>query len=235
MRLLVVEDNERLAGFVSANLARSGFVVDHFATLSEAETALATTRYEAIVLDLGLPDGDGVGLLKRLRQAGDTTPLLVLTARDGIGDRVAGLNAGADDYLVKPFASEELVARLRALLRRPADVLGTILTLEDVAFDTVARETRVGGEILLLSRRETDLLEHLVRRSGRVVSKRYLEDALYGFQDDTSSNSVEATVSRLRKRLLAAGARVAIHTVRGLGYLLTAERECGPDGSLTPS
>ena len=235
MRLLVVEDNERLAGFVSANLARSGFVVDHFATLSEAETALATTRYEAIVLDLGLPDGDGVGLLKRLRQAGDTTPLLVLTARDGIGDRVAGLNAGADDYLVKPFASEELVARLRALLRRPADVLGTVLTLEDVTFDTVARETRVGGEILLLSRRETDLLEHLVRRSGRVVPKRYLEDALYGFQDDTSSNSVEATVSRLRKRLLAAGARVAIHTVRGLGYLLTAERECGPDGSLTPS
>ncbi len=235
MRLLVVEDNERLAGFVSANLARSGFVVDHFATLSEAETALATTRYEAIVLDLGLPDGDGVSLLKRLRQAGDTTPLLVLTARDGIGDRVAGLNAGADDYLVKPFASEELVARLRALLRRPADVLGTVLTLEDVAFDTVARETRVGGEILLLSRRETDLLEQLVRRSGRVVSKRYLEDALYGFQDDTSSNSVEATVSRLRKRLLAAGARVAIHTVRGLGYLLTAERECGPDGSLTPS
>jgi two-component system response regulator QseB len=230
MRLLLVEDNERLAGFVAVGLAQAGFAVDSFGTLGEAEAALSTTRYEAIVLDLGLPDGDGIDLLKRLRQGGDATPLLLLTARDGIGDRVAGLNAGADDYLVKPFASEELVARLRALLRRPTGVLGTVLTFEDVAFDTVARETRVRGEVLLLSRRETDLLEHLVRRAGRVVSKTFLEEALYGFADEASSNSVEATMSRLRKRLQASGAGVAVHTVRGLGYLLAAEGECGRAG-----
>lgn len=234
MRVLLVEDNERLAGFVSAGLAKAGFTIDRLGTVSEADAALASVRYEAIVLDLGLPDGDGIDLLKRMRQGGDTTPLLVLTARDGIGDRVAGLNAGADDYLVKPFATEELVARLRALLRRPAEALRTVLAFEDMTFDTVAREARVGGEPVLLSRRETDLLEHLVRRSGRVVSKKFLEEALYGFDDEASSNSVEATVSRLRKRLQASGSRVAIHTVRGLGYLLTAEGKCGASGSPSP-
>ncbi len=220
MRLLLVEDNERLAELVSKGLVAAGLVVDRADSIAQAEDALAVARFDAIVLDLGLPDGDGMQLLRRLREQGNSTPLMILTARDGIGARVEGLNAGADDYLIKPFATEELVARVRVMLRRLGTGVGTELGFGDITFDPVARETKVGGQPLALSRRETDLLEHLLRRGGKVVPKRFLEESLYGFDDDVSSNSIEATVSRLRKRLQTAGGEVVVHTVRGLGYML---------------
>ena len=230
LRLLLIEDNERLAEFVSAGLTAAGFVVDHFGTLDDAEEALAMARYDAILLDLGLPDGDGMDLLRRLRARGDATPLLIMTARDGLGAKLEGLNTGADDYLIKPFATEELVARVRALLRRPSGGLGMVLTFGNLSFDIVARETRIGEAALQLSRRETDLIEHLMRRAGRVVPKRFLEETLYGFDDEVSSNTIEATVSRLRKRLQTGGAGVAVHTVRGVGYLLVVEEACARAG-----
>ena len=220
MRILLVEDNERLLQLVSAGLRGGGFTTDGFSTVADAEEVLATVTYDVVVLDLGLPDGDGLDLLKRLRGRGAPVPVLVLTARDGIDDRVRGLDAGADDYLLKPFAMEELVALVRALLRRPGHALGVVLTCGDIALDTVSRQVTVAAQVVSLSPRETEMLEHLLRRSGRVVAKRALEEGLYGFEDDVSSNIVEAVVSRLRKRLAQAGARAVIHTLRGVGYML---------------
>lgn len=220
MRILLVEDNDRLSELVSTGLRSGGFAVDAFGCLADAEAALQTVRYEAVVLDLGLPDGDGLDLLKAVRARGNSLPVLVLTAREGIDDRVRGLNAGADDYLLKPFAMEELVARIRALLRRPGHALGVVLTCGDLSMDTSSREVTVRAAALPMPRRETSALEQLLRRVGRVVPKRTIEEGLYGFEDDVSSNSVEVLVSRLRKRLQQAEAGVSIHTLRGLGYML---------------
>lgn len=225
MRLLLIEDNERLAGFVRAALEAAGFATDAFGEGGDALAALGTTRYDAVVLDLGLPDLDGLDLLRQLRNAGNAIPILILTARDGIGDRVAGLNAGADDYLLKPFATEELIARIRALLRRPGGALGAVLAAGNLAFDTVAREVTVDGRVVAMSRREMTVLEELLRRSGRVVPKALLEESIYAFDDDVSSNAVEVNVSRLRKRLQGLGASVGIHTLRGVGYLLAETEE----------
>ena len=222
MRLLLVEDSLRLAELVASGLDQAGFVVDTFGTVADAEGALAIARYEAIVLDLGLPDGDGLDVVRRLRRHGNATPVLILTARDGIGARVEGLDCGADDYLVKPFATDELVARLRALLRRPGEDLGAELRYGDISFDPVAHETRVAGRVLSLARRETDLLEQLLRAAGRVVQKTALDLNLYGAE--MPANTIEAVVSRLRKRLAAAGSATSVVTVRGLGYFLSGAR-----------
>ncbi|MFN3077498.1 MAG: response regulator transcription factor [Alphaproteobacteria bacterium] len=224
MRILLVEDNGRLTELVVAGLQKAGFAVDAFSTGAEARAALSGARYDVVALDLGLPDMDGLELLREVRNRGDHTPVLILTARDGIDDRVGGLNSGADDYLLKPFAMEELVARLRALLRRPGEGLGVTLTLGNLSYDTVAREVRVDGGLVGLSRRETEVLEHLLRRAGRVVPKSVIEDGIYGIGEEVTSNSVEALVSRLRKRLLAVNANLSVHTMRGIGYLLMEGR-----------
>jgi len=221
MRLLLIEDNDRLAGGISQGLTAAGFVVDHVGLAAEAAAALATHRYDVLVLDLGLPDADGMEFLAATRAGGNHVPILVLTARDGLPDRVKGLNAGADDYLLKPFAMDELVARLKALLRRPGAVLGSLLEAGNLRLDTINRAVEVDGRPLLLGRRELGVLELLMRRAGRVVSKSALEDGLYGFDDQASANSVEAHISRLRKKLETVGATFVIHTVRGVGYLLT--------------
>ena len=223
MRLLLVEDNDRLAELVVKGLSEAGFTVDRVARLDEAAAALAVAKFDTVVLDLSLPDGDGDEWLRKRRAAGDKLPFLMLTARASTGDKVKGLNSGADDYLAKPFEMEELVARLKALLRRPGGVLGLTLELGKLSFDTVHRETAVGGRRLSLSASELTLLELLLRRAGRVVPRRLLEEGLYGFDDDVGPNSLEAHVSRLRKKLEAAEAGVEIHTLRGVGYL-AAER-----------
>ena len=186
----------------------------------EARDVLTVTAYDAAILDLGLPDGDGIKLLGEIRAARNPLPVLVLTARDAVEDRVCGLNAGADDYLVKPFAMTELIARIQALLRRPGGALGTILTAGNVTFDTIGRDIRIGDTSVLLSRRETAILEHLMRRLGRVVPKTVLEEKLYGIDDELESNAIPVHVHHLRRKLLDAGASAEIHTVRGVGYLL---------------
>ncbi|RED53939.1 response regulator [Aestuariispira insulae] len=221
MRLLFVEDNPDLMELVPKGLSREGFTVDHVAGVEDAYAALETTRYDALILDLGLPDGEGLDVLRRLRGGGGEAPVLILTARDGLEDRLTGLNSGADDYLIKPFALEELVARIRALLRRPGGVLGVTLNLAAVTLDTVARDASVNGVSLKLPRRELDILETLMRRAGQVVPKAVIEDRLYGFDDELSSNAVEVNMSRLRKNLEKAGTGITIHTVRGVGYLAT--------------
>ena len=220
MRLLIVEDEARIAELVRSGLSRAGFTVDIAATAGDATAALEVGSYDAALLDLGLPDGDGLDVLSRARRAGLTIPFLLLTARDTVDDRVLGLNAGADDYLVKPFAMDELIARTKALLRRPGLALGIMMEVGNIEFDSVGREVRVGGKPLPLPRRELDVLEHLVRRAGRVVPKTVLEDKLYGVGDELESNAIPVHVSHLRRKLIAAGATPEIHTIRGVGYLL---------------
>ena len=222
MRLLLVEDDPDLAAAVAANLRRSGFSVDVAAGAEEAEDALAAQDYAVVLLDLGLPDGDGLELLARMRRRTISVPVLILTARDRVADRVAGLEAGADDYLVKPFAHEELVARIRALLRRPRDDLGRECRVGALRYLPGSGDFFVGDEPLVLPRREKMLLEALVRRAGRVVVRATLEDALWDFAEEIESNTLESHVSRLRRRLERAGAGVRIHTVRGVGYMLRA-------------
>ena len=225
MRILFVEDNLRLATLVRKGMEKEGFTVDAFGTIAEAEEAIDMTSYDAVILDLGLPDGDGIDLLKFMREKKKAYPVLILTARDGIDDRVKGLNTGADDYLLKPFAMEELTARVRALLRRPDGGITVNLVAGNIIFDTSSREVSIEGAVIKISPREMSVLEQLMRRAGRVVAKDTLESKLYGFGDEVSANSVEANISRLRKRLAQTKASVSIHTLRGVGYLLSKQAE----------
>ena len=224
MRILLVEDMTDLAEAVTKGLENSGFSVDAVGTAGDALASAETMLYDLIILDLGLPDMNGLDCLRLLRGQGKNTPVLILTARDGIDDRVTGLDAGADDYLLKPFAMPELIARLRALLRRPGSSLGLMLNCDNLNFDSVARQTAVNGVVVPLSRREMDMLEQLLRRVGNVVPKTVIEDRLYGYDDAGSSNSIEVLLSRLRKKLTAAGADCSIHTVRGVGYMLAGSK-----------
>jgi two-component system response regulator TctD len=224
MKALIVEDNQDLVSLLIKNLNRAGFSADSVDNAGDAALALATTDYAAVVLDLGLPGQDGLSLLRELRSRGDSTPVLVLTARDGVTDRVTGLSEGADDYMTKPFAMEELIARLRALSRRPDNLFGRRLTFGNVALDTETRQVLVGDAGLSIPAREIAVLEILLRRSGRVAPKRLFEDDPFGLSDEVGSNGVEVHVHRLRKILADAGATVMIHTVRGVGYLLTEDK-----------
>jgi len=222
MRLLLVEDNARLASLIREGLDRQGFALDWCETVAGAEHALAINAYDLMLLDLGLPDGEGLDLVRGLRRRQDTMPILVLTARGGLDDRVLGLDAGADDYLVKPFQIPELAARCRALLRRPGASLGTELCAGNVTLHSAERSVKVAGEPVVATPREVNLLECLLRRTGHVVAKPALEGALYSMDADVTPNALEACVSRLRKRLTAAGADVQIRTVHGVGYALFA-------------
>jgi DNA-binding response OmpR family regulator len=200
-------------------LTGEGFAVDIAGSAEDARAAMETTGYDAVILDLRLPDGDGIEVLREVRNCRNQTPVIVVTARDSVNDRVRGLNAGADDYLVKPFALEELVARIAAVLRRPGAALGLRLEIANLAFDTTTREVAVGGQPLVVPRRELAALELLMRRAGRVVTKDALENAVYSNGEETESNAIESHLSRLRKRLREAGAGVAILGVRGVGYM----------------
>jgi DNA-binding response OmpR family regulator len=220
LRLLVIEDEDRLSSILKTQLGVSGFVVDVAGTAADAVAALELVNYDVALLDLGLPDGDGLAVLAAARRMARALPILILTARDAVEDRVAGLNQGADDYLTKPFAMSELIARIKALLRRPDGVLGITLEAGNLRLDTVGRELMIAGAPVQLSRQELAILEQMMRRLGRIVPKAVLEEKLYGIDEEPDSNPIPVHVHHLRRQLQEASANVAIHTVRGVGYIL---------------
>jgi DNA-binding response OmpR family regulator len=224
MRLLIVEDNEELAELLAKGLRTAGYESDVLSTVEDARAVLSTTHYAALILDLGLPDGDGLTLLREIRNRNNPIPVLVLTARGGLNDRVHGLRSGADDYLVKPFALEELIARLEAQLRRPGQLLGNSLRIANLEFDTQIHQASIDDRPQVLSARETAVLELLMRSKGRVVSKKQVEDHIFGHSGEVASNAIEVYVHRLRKQLSERGAKVQVHTIRGVGYLIAEEK-----------
>ena len=219
LRLLLVEDHAPLAEALAEALHRAGFAVDRAADAAAARELVAVGGHDLALLDLGLPDDDGLALLAEWRGR-RAFPVIVLTARGGLDDRLAGLDGGADDYVVKPVETAELVARCRAVLRRPGGRLGAVLSAGTLALDTTTREASLAEAPLVLGRRETGVLEQLLRRKGRVAPRRVLEAALYGVDDEVSPNALEAAVSRLRRALEASGAPVEIRTIRGVGWML---------------
>ncbi len=220
MRVLLVEDQLEMVAALRAALTRHDMIVDHALNLSEAEIIAADGNYDVVVLDRQLPDGDGLSLIPKLRASGNVVPVLVLTARGDLADRVAGLDNGADDYLAKPFAFEELLARLRALLRRPAGVQSDIVRVGRISFDFAHREASIEGKALEMPRRELLVLEALVRRMGRMVQRASLMEAVFGLDDEVQPNALDTHISRLRRKLTDADAGVTINGIRGVGYLL---------------
>ncbi|TPO00940.1 response regulator transcription factor [Mesorhizobium sp. B1-1-5] len=220
MRILLVEDEPEMVSALRTALRRHDMVVDHAGSLLEAEGFVAVDGYDAILLDRQLPDGDGLTLVPKLRAARNTTPVLMLTARGDTADKVDGLDMGADDYLAKPFAFEELLARLRALLRRPAAIEAQTIRAGHVSLDVGHREASIRGEPLALPRRELLVLEALMRRTGRMVQREALMEAVFGLDDEIQSNALDTHVSRLRRKLSEADGGVIINGIRGVGYLL---------------
>lgn len=220
MRILLVEDDPQMAIALRSALAAADIVVDLAPTMEVASSAVAMAAHDAIVLDRGLPDGDGLAFLAHLRSLNCDTPVILLTAKGDVADRIAGLDAGADDYMVKPFSTEELLARLRAVQRRPSARSPSTIRAGRLLFDMGERVAMIGDRPLSLPRRELLLLEVLMRRLGRTVQRAFIEEAVYGFDDEIQSNSLDAHVSRLRKKLTEGAAGVEIHGIRGVGYLL---------------
>ena len=216
MRILLVEDDAVLRDGLKVGLGLHGFTVDAVASCEDARAALATTEFEAVVLDLMLPDGSGLDVLSEMRRRRDGTPVLLLTAKDTVADRVGGLDTGADDYLGKPFDLDEVAARLRAISRRAAGRASPTITWKDIALDPGRRTVSVGGRPVSLSRREFSVLHALMSQPGAVLSKDQLAERLYGWQEDVESNAVEVHVHHLRDKI----GREVIETVRGLGYRL---------------
>jgi DNA-binding response OmpR family regulator len=210
MRVLVVEDNREFARLVAERLTRAGFDTDQARHVADAERAVAALDYAAIILDLGLPDQDGLQFLRNLRLKKNITPVLIMTGRSSLEDRVTGLREGADDYLTKPFVMDELIARLHALLRRPGRRYDQILS--------------AGNHMQLFRLREATVLELLLRHEGHVVQRRVFEDHLYGLSGEQDSNAIDVYVHRLRKQLTEAAATVQIHTIRGVGYMLSEDK-----------
>lgn len=217
MRILLAEDDRIIADGLARALKKSGFAIDHVVTGADADAALVTQQYDLLILDLGLPKLSGIEVLKRLRARKCPMPVLVLTAQDGIEDRVRGLDAGADDYLTKPFALPELEARARALTRRGTG-MPTQIIFGALTYDQAERVARINGQVADFSARELGLLEILLLRAGRLVSKEQLVDHLCGWGEEVSTNAIEVYVHRLRKKLEPGGVKIV--TVRGLGYCL---------------
>ena len=217
MRILLVEDDAMIGRAVRQGLANAGFTVDWVSDGRAAELSLANEVYDLAILDLGLPKKDGRAVLEALRGMGNATPVLIATARDSVEDRIAGLNAGADDYLLKPFDLDELVARVRALLRRGSGQSGPVVHVGDLAFDTVRKEVALAGHVLDLSAKELAVLEALLRRPGAVLSRAKLEESVYGWGEEVGSNAIEVHLHNLRKKL---GAQRIVN-VRGVGYRIS--------------
>lgn len=220
MRILLAEDHAAIREMVADHLAEYGYAVDGVGCGEDALAAVRTLRFDAIVLDLGLPDMDGMELLAQLRRSHPDLPAIILTARDSVDNRLLGLNAGADDYMVKPFDLNELEARLRAVLRRPGPRQETVYAIGNLSFDTTSKDAEANGIPLGLTRRESALLEELLRAPGRVIVKDRLEERLYSFEKGGSMNALEAAISRLRRKLSLVRSGVRIETQRGIGYRL---------------
>lgn len=220
MRILYVEDDPEMASSLQTHLGQRGMVVDLAGSIRSAEDALRGAAYRLMLLDRSLPDGDGANLVPRARQIIPGLPIIILTAKVAIADRVVGLDVGADDYLTKPFATEELLARIRAISRRPQGIPLPVLILGRLEFDFISREARVAGQVLSLPRRQLLVLESLALRQGRTVRREALLESVYGFDDQIQSNALDSHVSRLRRALAESDAGVEIHVMRGIGYLL---------------
>jgi two-component system response regulator QseB len=214
MRLLLIEDDPMIGRAVQSGLSRAGFTIDWVTDGHSGAAALANAVYDAVVLDLGLPRIDGLSLLRQLRARRDTVPVLIVSARDAVPDRIDGLNAGADDYLLKPFDLDELVARVRALLRRHAGAASSIMSAGRLSLDPVQRIATLAGEALALTAKEFALLEALMHRPGAVLSRERLEESIYGWGEEVGSNALEVHLHNLRRKL---GSEF-IKNVRGVGY-----------------
>ena len=222
MRVLVVEDDAKIASFVVNGLKQSGFAVDRCADGEEAHVLASTTSYDAAILDIMLPKLDGLSLLRQLRKEGIRVPVIVLSAKASVDDRVKGLQAGSDDYLTKPFAFSELLARVQALIRRSTEAAEpTKLTLGDLSLDLLTREVRRGSEKIELQAREFSLLEYLLRHAGRVVTKTMILEHIWDYSFDPQTNVVDVLVSRLRSKIDRD--KKLVHTIRGVGYVLKSD------------
>lgn len=226
MRVLIVEDNARLAALMTTLVARHGHAVDMAGTVEEARAALSLAEYDVVLLDLSLPDGDGRDVLNAVRQRQNSAFVLVVTARGDVINRVQALDAGADDYIVKPFSDDELIARMRAVARRSRHMREEILTAGNIQLDTGSLTLTVAGNVVAIPRRELSVLSVLLEQQGRVLRREKLEKAVYSFDNEVSGNAVEAAISRLRRRLEGAGATLDIVAMRGIGYILTERVAC---------
>jgi DNA-binding response OmpR family regulator len=220
MRVLVVEDEKKTASFIRKALQAEGFAVDVFHTGDEGLTAARTAPYDAMVLDIMLPGRDGLSLLRQLRERQNQTPVLLLSARGEVNERVEGLNAGADDYLPKPFVIAELVARVRALGRRGGESKPSVLRLGDLTLDTVTRLAQRGGKAIELTTREYRLLEFLMRSTGRICGRMAILEKVWDYNFDPGSNLVDVNVMRLREKIDGEFEPKLLHTVRGIGYVM---------------
>jgi DNA-binding response OmpR family regulator len=220
MRLLIVEDDNKTAAFVAKALKAEGFAVDLMRDGDEALAALEVTPFDAVVLDIMLIGRDGLSVLKQMRERGNQTPVLLLSARGALNDRVEGLNAGAEDYLPKPFALEELIARVRALVRRSSGVKTPVLRVGDLTLDTISRVAERGGRKIELTTREYRLLEYLMRSAGRVCSRMMILEKVWDYSFDPGSNLVDVYVGKLREKIDAGREVKLLHSVRGEGYVM---------------
>jgi len=234
MRVLVVEDDVRMADMLDRSLREQGYAVDVAGDGEQALLQAAVNSYDAVVLDVSLPRRDGFAVAEQLRAQGSRVPVLMLTARDTVRDRVAGLDAGADDYLTKPFELDELFARLRALLRRMPALLPAELHVADLVIDTRSQTVHRGGRRIVLTTKEYTMLEFLARHAGRVVGRAELTDHVWDEHHDPFSNAIEVYVNRLRKKIDPAGATPLLHTHRGAGYRLGAESSSTADSRRRP-
>lgn len=216
----MLEDERKTASFIRKALEAEGYAVDHIANGEDAVESLLTTPFDAVVMDIMVPGLDGLAVLRRIREAGCRTPVLLVSARSRVDERIEGLNAGADDYLPKPFALGELVARVRALCRRSSAMDPVRLEAGDLSLDTLTREVRRGGRLIELSKREYALLEFLLRSKGRVCSRMQLIEKVWDYHFDPGSNLVDVYVGRVRDKIDAEGIPKLLHTVRGIGYLI---------------